>query len=206
AGGPLVKVNMGAIVPSLFESEMFGHVRGAFTDAKRDRIGYFEQADRGTIFLDEVAEIDRTSQIKLLRVLQDQSYQRVGDGERRRSNFRVVAATNRDPERLVATGDFREGLYYPLNLLKPVTPPLRERAADIALIAAHHLRQVRARYGLGEMELAGDAVRWLSVQPWPGNVRELKHCVERAALMTARPLLVRADVEATARVNEPFAR
>src|SRR5690606_30093520 len=203
AGGPLVKVNMGAIVPSLFESEMFGHVRGAFTDAKRDRIGYFEQADRGTIFLDEVAEIDRTSQIKLLRVLQDQSFQRVGDGERRRSNFRVVAATNRDLERLVATGDFREDLYYRLNLIKLVMPPLRERAADIPLIAAHHLRQVRARYGLGEVELAGDAVRWLSAPAWPGNGREPKACLERAALMSPRSLLTRADLEATAGHAEP---
>ena len=203
AAGPLVKVNMGAIVPSLFESEMFGHARGAFTDAKRDRAGYFEQADGGTIFLDEVAEIDRTSQIKLLRVLQDQSFQRVGDGERRRSNFRVVAATNRDLERLVALGEFREDLYYRLNLIKLVMPPLRERAIDIPLIAAHHLRQARARYGLGEIELAADAVRWLGAQPWPGNVRELKHCVERAALMSPRPLLARADLETTARAEEP---
>src|SRR5690606_27666774 len=177
AGGPLVKVNMGAIVPSLFESEMFGHVRGAFTDAKRDRIGYFEQADRGTIFLDEVAEIDRTSQIKLLRVLQDQSFQRVGESERQRSNFRVVAATNRDLGRLVAAGEFREDLYYRLNLIKLVMPPLRERPGDIALIAAHHLRRVRARYGLGEVELARDAIRWIRAQPWPGNVRELKACI-----------------------------
>jgi DNA-binding NtrC family response regulator len=206
AGGPLVKVNMGAIVPSLFESEMFGHVRGAFTDAKRDRVGYFEQADRGTIFLDEVAEIDRTSQIKLLRVLQDHSFQRVGDGERRRSNFRVVAATNRDLEQLVAAGEFREDLYYRLNLIKLDMPPLRERPGDIPLIAAHHLRQVRTRYGLGEIELAGDAVRWLSGQTWPGNVRELKACIERAALMSLRPLLARADLEATARTSETAAR
>jgi two-component system, NtrC family, response regulator len=205
AGGPLVKVNMGAIVPSLFESEMFGHVRGAFTDAKRDRVGYFEQADCGTIFLDEVAEIDRTSQIKLLRVLQDQSFQRVGESERRQSNFRVVAATNCDLGRLVAAGEFREDLYYRLNLIKLVMPPLRDRAADIPLIAAHHLRQVRARYGLGEVELAGDAVRWLCAQAWPGNVRELKACIERAALMSPRPLLTRADLEATARSAEPTA-
>jgi DNA-binding NtrC family response regulator len=205
ANGPLVKVNMGAIVPSLFESEMFGHVRGAFTDAKRDRVGYFEQADRGTIFLDEVAEIDRTSQIKLLRVLQDQSFQRVGDGERRRSDFRVVAATNRDLGSLVAAGEFREDLYYRLNLIKLVMPRLSERAGDIPLIAAHHLRQVRTRYGLGEVELARDAVRWLHAQAWPGNVRELKACIERAALMSARPLLTRPDLEATVRNAESSA-
>jgi two-component system, NtrC family, response regulator len=199
AGGPLVKVNMGAIVPSLFESEMFGHVRGAFTDANRDRVGYFEQADGGTIFLDEVAEIDRASQIKLLRVLQDQVFQRVGDGTPRRSSFRVVAATNRDLARLVASGEFREDLYYRLNLIKLEMPSLRERKGDIPLIAAHCLRQVSERYGLRGIELSADAVRWLAAQAWPGNVRELKHSVERAALISSRPLLTRADFEATGR-------
>jgi DNA-binding NtrC family response regulator len=174
-------------------------VRGAFTDANRDRVGYFEQADGGTIFLDEVAEIDRASQIKLLRVLQDQVFQRVGDGTPRRSSFRVVAATNRDLARLVASGEFREDLYYRLNLIKLEMPSLRERKGDIPLIAAHCLRQVIERYGLRGIELSADAVRWLAAQAWPGNVRELKHSVERAALISSRPLLTRADFEATGR-------
>jgi len=202
AAGPLVKVNMGAIVPALFESEMFGHVRGAFTDARRDRAGYFEQADRGTIFLDEIAEVDRASQTKLLRVLQDQIFQRVGDGQPRRSNFRVVAATNRNLAELVARGAFREDLYYRLNLITLEMPPLRARKEDIPLIAAHHLRQIKERYGLGEIGISPDGWRWLALQTWPGNVRELKHCVERAALMSAKPLLGRAELEAVSGAGE----
>ncbi|HEU4616950.1 MAG TPA: sigma-54 dependent transcriptional regulator [Gammaproteobacteria bacterium] len=202
AGRPLVKVNMGAIVPALFESEMFGHVRGAFTDAKRDRVGYFEQADGGTIFLDEIAEVERLAQIKLLRVLQDQAFQRVGDGEPRRSNFRVIAATNRNLPELVARGEFREDLYYRLNLITLEMPPLRARKGDIPLIAAHCLREVKERYALGEAEIGADAFRWLMAQTWPGNVRELRHCVERAALMSAKPLLARADFEAVAGAPE----
>ncbi|HEX5048184.1 MAG TPA: sigma-54 dependent transcriptional regulator [Gammaproteobacteria bacterium] len=199
AAGPFVKVNLGAIVPSLFESEMFGHVRGAFTDAKRDRVGYFEQAHGGTIFLDEVAEVDRTSQVKLLRVLQDHTYQRVGSGEVRSSSFRVVAATNRDLAALVASGQFREDLYYRLNLITLEVPPLRKRKGDIPLIAAHHLRQVEERHALGEIALGADVFPWLAAQPWPGNVRELKHCVERAALMSGKQKLTRADFEAGGR-------
>jgi len=193
SAGPLIKVNMGAIVASLFESEMFGHVRGAFTDARRDRVGYFEQADGGTIFLDEIAEVDRTAQIKLLRVLQDQTFQRVGDGTPRRSSFRVVAATNQDLRALVADGIFREDLFYRLNLITLEMPPLRDRKGDIALIAAHHLREVSERYGLADVRLGNDVVRWLAAQSWPGNVRELRHCVERAALMARKPILSRGD-------------
>lgn len=202
AAGPLVKVNMGAIVPALLESEMFGHVRGAFTDAKRDRAGYFEQANGGTIFLDEVAEVDRPSQVKLLRVLQDRSFQRVGSSEIRHSSFRVVAATNRDLGALVASGQFRDDLYYRLNLITLTLPPLRKRKGDIPLIAAHHLRQVRERYGLGELACSADVFPWLAAQPWRGNIRELRHCVERVALMAGKPLLTRADFEAHDRQPE----
>ncbi len=197
AAGPLVKVNMGAIVPALFESEMFGHVRGAFTDAKRDRAGYFEQANGGTIFLDEITEVDRASQVKLLRVLQDQTFQRVGSSELRRASFRVIAATNRDLNALVASGQFREDLYYRLNLITLTLPPLRKRKSDIPLIAAHHLRQVRERYGLGEVTFSAEVFAWLAAQPWRGNVRELRHCVERVALVAGRPVLTRADFEAS---------
>jgi len=196
AAGPLVKVNMGAIVPALFESELFGHVRGAFTDAKRDRVGYFEQANGGTIFLDEITEVDRASQVKLLRVLQDQTFQRVGSGEVRRASFRVVAATNRDLDALVASGQFREDLYYRLNVIALTLPPLRKRKSDIPLVAAHHLRQVRERYGLGEVNFNAEVFPWLAAQRWRGNVRELRHCVERVALVAGRPVLTRADFEA----------
>lgn len=203
AAGPLVKVNMGAIVPSLLESEMFGHVRGAFTDAKRDRAGNFEQANRGTIFLDEVTEVDRASQVKLLRVLQDRSFQRVGSSEIRHSDFRVVAATNRDLGALVASGQFRDDLYYRLNLITLTLPPLRQRKGDIPLIAAHHLRQVRERYGLGEIAFSADVFPWLAAQHWRGNVRELRHCVERVALMAGKAVLTRADFETNGRQGEP---
>jgi DNA-binding NtrC family response regulator len=203
AGGPLVKVNMGAIVPALFESEMFGHVRGAFTDARRDRVGYFEQANGGTIFLDEIAEVDRASQSKLLRVLQDQTFQRVGESQPRRSSFRVVAATNRKLPELVTRGVFREDLYYRLNLITLEMPPLRTRKDDIPLIAAHHLRQVTERYDLGEISIGPDGWRWLGAQAWPGNVRELKACVERALLMTAKTVLGRADFEAVSAADAP---
>jgi DNA-binding NtrC family response regulator len=194
AGGPLIKVNMGAIVSSLFESEMFGHMRGAFTDAKRDRAGYFEQADGGTIFLDEIADVDRAAQIKLLRILQDQTFQRVGESLQRRSNFRVIAATNRDLAKLVKANEFREDLYYRLNLIRLEMPPLRDRKSDISLIAAHRLRQVAERYGLGEAEISSDAYTFLAQQAWPGNIRELKHCIERAALMSGRAAITRTDL------------
>jgi DNA-binding NtrC family response regulator len=197
AAGPLVKVNMGAIVPALFESELFGHVRGAFTDAKRDRAGYFEQANGGTIFLDEITEVDRASQVKLLRVLQDQTFQRVGSSEVRRASFRVVAATNRDLDALVASGQFREDLYYRLNVITLALPPLRKRKGDIPLVAAHHLRQVRERYGLGEVAFSAEVFPWLAAQDWRGNVRELRHCVERVALVAGKPVLTRADFEAS---------
>jgi len=196
AEGPLVKVNMGAVVSSLFESEMFGHVRGAFTDAKRDHVGYFEQAHGGTIFLDEIADVDRASQAKLLRVLQEHTFQRVGSGEHREADFRVVAATNRELGALVSDGEFREDLYYRLNLISLEMPPLRKRTSDIPLIAANHLRQIRERYDLGEIEFGRDAYSWLAAQAWPGNVRELKHCVERAALMSGKTTLSSADLEA----------
>jgi DNA-binding NtrC family response regulator len=202
AAGPLVKVNMSAIAPSLFESEMFGHVRGAFTDARRDRVGYFEEANGGTIFLDEIADVDRASQTKLLRVLQDQTFQRVGESQQRRSSFRVVAATNRNLAELVARGAFREDLYYRLNLITLEMPPLRARKDDIPLLAAHHLRQIQERYALGGIDIAPDGWRWLAAQPWPGNVRELKACVERAALMSGSSLLGRAELEAESAAGE----
>lgn len=193
AAGPLVKVNMGGIVSSLFESEMFGHVRGAFTDAKEDRAGYFERAHRGTIFLDEIAELDPSSQVKLLRVLQDREFRRVGSSELRKGDFRVIAATNRDLPRLVAQRAFREDLYYRLNLITLELPALRARKQDIVLIASEHLRQVKEHYELGDIECEDAAYAWLAEQPWPGNVRELKHCIERAALLSDHAKLTRAD-------------
>jgi two-component system NtrC family response regulator len=184
ADGPMVTVNLGAVPGSLFESEMFGHVRGAFTDAKRSRQGHVTTADRGTLFLDEIAELERPSQVKLLRVLQDHSFQPVGSDETRRSDFRVVSATNRDLPERVADGSFREDLYYRVNLITLHLPPLRERLSDIPLIASHHLRELRERYDLPEISISSGGVHWLQQQPWPGNVRQLKHQLERVVLLS----------------------
>lgn len=196
--GPLIRVNLGAIPPSLFESEMFGHVRGAFTDARSDRSGHFAEADGGTLFLDEVGELDRSSQVKLLRVLADRQYQPVGAERPRRSDFRVAAATNADLAERVASGAFREDLYYRLNLITLNIPPLRARRGDISLIAAHHLSEIRARYGLAQLSISSGALRWLERQRWPGNVRQLKHTLERTALLAGGGVLEEATFVANA--------
>lgn len=193
--GPLIKVNLGAVSPSLFESEMFGHVRGAFTDAKADRLGHFESANGGSILLDEVGELDKASQVKLLRVLQDRSFQRVGDSRMRVADFRVIAATNRELEEAVAAGEFREDLFYRLNLITIPLPPLRQRREDIALIASNHLREIRERHGLGEIRLKRSAGQWMELQPWPGNIRQLKHALERTVLLSQTEEVGEAELE-----------
>jgi two-component system, NtrC family, response regulator len=192
--GPIVKVNMGAIVPSLFDSEMFGHARGAFTDARTDRVGFLEKAHGGTLFLDEIGELDLASQVKLLRVVQEQEFRRVGCSEVRKGNFRVIAATNRDLPQLVAEGRFREDLYYRLNLITLELPPLRARSGDIRLIAVAHLQELATRYGLQSIGCDADAFEWLVSQPWPGNIRQLKHTIERAFLLSGAAQLSRSDL------------
>lgn len=193
AACPIVKINMGAITPSLFESEMFGHVRGAFTDAKTDRKGHVASAHGGTLFLDEIGELNRADQVKLLRVLQDQSYQAVGASRTERADIRVVSATNRELAELVAAGEFREDLFYRLNLITIRLPPLRERRSDIALLARHILGEVSASYGLGPATIAPQALDWLGAQPWPGNIRQLKQTLERTLLLIGRSELRQAD-------------
>jgi two-component system NtrC family response regulator len=193
AAHPIVKINMGAITPTLFESEMFGHVRGAFTDARTDRKGHVATADKGTLFLDEIGELNRSDQVKLLRVLQDQTYQAVGASRTERADIRVVSATNRELAELVAAGDFREDLFYRLNLITIRLPPLRERRSDIPLLARHILNDVAASYGLGPATIAPPALDWLSAQPWPGNIRQLKQTLERTLLLVGRSELKQAD-------------
>jgi DNA-binding NtrC family response regulator len=193
AARPIVKINMGAITPSLFESEMFGHVRGAFTDAKSDRKGHVATAHEGTLFLDEIGELNRSDQVKLLRVLQDQTYQAVGASRTERADIRVVSATNRELAELVASGEFREDLFYRLNLITIRLPPLRERRSDIPLLARHIIGQVSASYGLGPASIAPSALDWLSAQPWPGNIRQLKQTLERTLLLVGRSELKQAD-------------
>jgi DNA-binding NtrC family response regulator len=183
ADRPLVPVNLGGIPDGLFESELFGHVRGAFTDAKTDRIGRFELAEGGTLFLDEIANLPLAQQAKLLRVLETGEYERVGASRPRRADVRVVAATNADIQAEVKAGRFREDLLFRLNTVEIRLPPLRERRADVPLLAAHFLRRYAARYRKAVKEFAPDAIEVLLRHAWPGNVRELDHAVERAVLM-----------------------
>jgi two-component system, NtrC family, response regulator len=188
-----VKINMGAITPSLFESEMFGHVRGAFTDAKSDRKGHVAEAHQSTLFLDEIGELNRADQVKLLRVLQDQRYTPVGASRSEQADVRVVSATNKELAELVAAGEFREDLFYRLNLITIRLPPLRERRSDIALLARHIVAKVADGYGLGDVSLTPQALEWLSAQPWPGNIRQLKQTLERTLLLVGKKQLGQAD-------------
>ncbi len=182
--GPLIKVNLGGMNASLFESEMFGHVRGAFTDAKQDRKGRFEIADGGAIFLDEIGDLDPASQVKLLRVLQDRSFQPVGSSQSQKSNFRVISATNRNLDDMVKEGSFREDLLYRLNLICVELPPLRQRRGDIRLLAERHLRRIEQLYGLNSASIDESGLQWLEQQPWPGNIRQLTQTIERALLLS----------------------
>ena len=183
AAQPLVKVNMGGIPDSVFEAEMFGHVRGAFTDAKSDRIGRFELADKGTLFLDEIANIPIAQQPKLLRVLEDGEIERVGSSRTLTVDVRLISATNADLAADVARGAFRKDLLFRLNTVELRLPPLRERDADIALLAQAFLARYAKRYQRDALRFAPSALRALEGYAWPGNVRELSHVIERAVLM-----------------------
>lgn len=179
---PLVRVNCGSIPRELFESEFFGHVKGAFTGAVRDRIGRFQLADGGTLFLDEVGEIPLDLQSKLLRVLQEGTFERVGDDRTRKVDVRLIAATNRDLFKEVAVGGFREDLFYRLSVFPIHVPPLRERADDIPLLAGHFLQQASRQFGGRQLRLEERHIETLQVYRWPGNVRELQNVVERAVI------------------------
>jgi two-component system NtrC family response regulator len=192
---PFVKVNLGGISSSLFESEMFGHRRGAFTDARADRVGRFELANGGTIFLDEIGELELASQVKLLRVLQDRTYEVLGDSRPRRLDIRVVAATNKNLAELVAQGRFREDLFYRLNLITLRLPALRERAEDIPRLGQHFINQLQATYRRPGLRLGLAAAHWLQAQALPGNIRELKNLVERAVLTSSHDELTPADFQ-----------
>ncbi len=204
--GPFVKVNLGGISSTLFESEMFGHVKGAFTDARADRKGRFEMADRGTIFLDEIGEVDPAAQVKLLRVLQDRSYEALGSSVPRTVDVRVVSATNRDLAERVAAGAFREDLLYRLNLIAIRLPALRERRGDIPLLARHFLDLSAQAYRRPPIALADRAVAWLQDQPWPGNIRQLKQTIERAVLVVDGDRLDAGDLVALSGLEEREAR
>ncbi|MFB3126733.1 MAG: sigma-54-dependent transcriptional regulator [Candidatus Acidiferrales bacterium] len=194
ASKPMVVVNVGGLSEGVFESELFGHVKGAFTDARVDRVGRFELADGGTLFLDEIANVPLAQQAKLLRVIETGESERVGSSKTRRVNVRILSATNAKVKEEVAAGRFREDLLFRLNTIEIHLPPLRERREDIALLAMHFLGQHRQRYRkvLGEFDAA--AMQALLAHPWPGNVRELNHVVERALLMAQGDVVRAGDL------------
>ena len=193
AGNRFVKVNLGGVSQSLFESEMFGYRKGAFTGATTDRIGRFEYADKGTIFLDEIGDLDPSSQVKLLRVLQDQTFEPLGDSRTKQVDVRLVCATNADLPRLIQEGRFREDLYYRINLITVHLPALRERKEDIPLLADHFMQQLCKTNGLPPATLSDDAVRHLESLSFPGNIRQLKNMVERAVLMSGKTVITAED-------------
>ena len=190
----LVVVNVGGLSEGIFESELFGHVKGAFTDAKADRIGRFEMADGGTLFLDEIGNLSLSQQSRLLRVLQTGEFERVGSSRTRRADVRLLAATNADLRAEVAAGRFREDLLFRLNTIEVHLPPLRDRTDDIPELAALFLGRYAARYRKGGLRFAPDAVAALRSYSWPGNVRELDHTLERAVLMAAGDTVTAADL------------
>jgi len=182
AAGPFIRVHCGALPEGLIESELFGHERGAFTGADRRKPGRFERAAGGTIFLDEVGELPLPAQAKLLRVLQQREFERVGGTETLRSDARVISATHRDLPREVAAGRFREDLYYRLNVARIVVPPLRDHPEDIPDLAVDILRRVERRHGWGGLSLSPEALQAVRERPWPGNVRQLENALARAAI------------------------
>jgi DNA-binding NtrC family response regulator len=194
ASRPLVTVNAGGLSETIFESELFGHVKGAFTDARTDRTGRFELADGGTLFLDEIANVPPAQQAKLLRVVETGEFERVGSSQTRRVDVRLLSATNSSLEDDIAAGRFRQDLLFRLNTIEIRIPPLRERREDIPLLAGHFLEAMSARYRKSVDGFEAPALDALLDHAWPGNVRELEHVVERAVLMSAGPRIAKSDL------------
>ena len=190
---PFVKVNLGGVSQTLFESEMFGHKKGAFTDAIADRVGRFEMANKGTIFLDEIGELDISCQVKLLRVLQEQTFEMLGDSRPRQVDIRVVCATNADLRQMVQERTFREDLFYRINLITIHLPSLRERREDIPVLARYFAKMQCENNHLPAVELSTDALDYLSKLPYPGNIRELKNLIDRTVLINAKEVLTADD-------------
>ena len=193
---PFVKVNLGGISQSLFESEMFGHKKGAFTDASSDRVGRFELADKGTIFLDEIGDLDLSCQVKLLRVLQEQTFEVLGDSRPRKVDIRIVSATNADLRQMVQEHSFREDLFYRINLITVHLPALRERRDDIPLLVRHFADLQCKQNGLPKVDFTSEAMDYLKGLPYPGNIRELKNLVERTLLVSGKDTLDVSDFKA----------
>ncbi len=203
AARPFIAVHLGGLSEGLFESEMFGHVKGAFTDARADRIGRFELAEGGTLLLDEIGTLEPRQQAKLLRVLETGEVERVGSSRARRMDVRVLSATNADLLAEVAAGRFREDLLFRLNTIEIRLPPLRERPEDIPMLAAHFLARYAARYRKALAGFEPEALAALGAHPWPGNVRELDHTLERAVLLSRGGLVRAADLGLRAAAGPP---
>jgi two-component system response regulator AtoC len=201
--GPFVAVHCAALSPQLLESELFGHEKGAFTGASERRIGRFEQAAGGTLFLDEIGEIDAATQVKILRVLGERVFERVGGNKPVNADVRLVAATNRDLAKMVAEGKFREDLYFRLNVVQLQLPPLRERREDIPLLAEHFLREAARENDKPVRELTADAMRCLVAHDWPGNVRELRAAIEHGVVMSNGPKITVRDLPGSLRSALP---
>lgn len=195
AGQPFVKVNLGGLSQSLFESEMFGHKKGAFTDAYIDRTGRFEMADKGTIFLDEIGDLELAGQVKLLRVLQDQTFEVLGDSRPRKVDVRVISATNCNLSEMVRQRTFREDLFYRINLITIHLPPLRERNEDIPLLVRYFADKLAEINNLTRIEFSPEAMAYLQKLPYPGNIRELKNLVERTILVSGKNRLEYSDFQ-----------
>jgi DNA-binding NtrC family response regulator len=194
AAKAIISVNIGGLSDSLFESELFGHVKGAFTDARQDRMGRFELADGGTLFLDEIANIGLTQQAKLLRVIESGEFERVGSSQTRRADVRLISATNAPLEQEVQAAKFRQDLLFRLNTVQIVIPPLRERREDIPPLASQFLARFAKRYRKDITGFHAAAMKAMLEHPWQGNVRELEHAVERAVLMSSAAQITRADL------------
>ncbi|RRB02516.1 sigma-54-dependent transcriptional regulator [Larkinella rosea] len=192
---PFVKVNLGGISSTLFESELFGHLRGAFTDAKADRVGRFELANKGSIFLDEIGDLDLSSQVKLLRVLQDRTFEPLGSSRSKTVDVRVICATNRNLEEMVAKGTFREDLFYRINLITVKLPALRERPDDIPSLVSYFVNNLKTIYERPKLNINPAALRWVRNLALPGNIRQLKNIVERTVLLSTTDELGIADFQ-----------
>jgi sigma-54 dependent transcriptional regulator, flagellar regulatory protein len=203
--GPLVTINCGAIPLELIESELFGHVKGAFTGAQTSRRGHVASAEGGTLFLDEVGELPLSAQVKLLRVLQQREYTPVGESRAVKCDVRIVAATNRDLAADVAAGRFREDLYYRLNVIHLALPALRERGDDVRILAEHFFRGFVASCGIRSLRgFSAAALEAISAHPWPGNVRELENSIERGVLLARGPFLESSDIFGGPASNDTF--
>jgi transcriptional regulator with PAS, ATPase and Fis domain len=192
---PFVPVDCGAIAPSLLESELFGTLRGAYTGADRDRMGVFEAANNGTVFLDEIGDIDLGFQLKLLRFLQEREVRPLGSPRAKKVDVRVIAATNKDVQKMVEEGKFREDLWYRLNVVRLTVPPLCDRASDIPLLVHYFLKRYNERYGL-DTKMTDSGVKALEDYSWPGNIRQLQHMMERLTILAPGGRVDRAVVQA----------